>query len=170
MNEADFRALGQLLEGLGLGFALSDAQGRPLVTNRLHRGAPAAASFCSISTARALLRNVDPDHITYVLAKCRTHEAAKQIVAELRNEYPDISAFTSEEFSLKSQLHWLFKTKAGIALGYAAVLGLLVGAVVTSQTLYAATAASMFSTPSVSKSRSPTCMPSGGGSRICRGS
>jgi diguanylate cyclase (GGDEF)-like protein/PAS domain S-box-containing protein len=43
LNEADFRALGQLLEGLGLGFALSDAQGRPLVANRLHRGAPAAA-------------------------------------------------------------------------------------------------------------------------------
>src|SRR5262249_32830825 len=35
------------------------------------------------------------------------------------------------------------KTKAGIALGCAAALGLLVGAVVTSQTLYAATAASI---------------------------
>jgi putative ABC transport system permease protein len=40
-------------------------------------------------------------------------------------------------------LHWLTKTKAGIALGCAAALGLLVGAVVTSQTLYAATAASL---------------------------
>jgi ABC-type multidrug transport system fused ATPase/permease subunit len=40
-------------------------------------------------------------------------------------------------------MHWLLKTKAGIALGYAAALGLLVGAVVTSQTLYAATAASL---------------------------
>jgi putative ABC transport system permease protein len=40
-------------------------------------------------------------------------------------------------------MHWLIKTKAGLALGCAALLGLLVGAVVTSQTLYAATAASM---------------------------
>jgi putative ABC transport system permease protein len=40
-------------------------------------------------------------------------------------------------------MHWLVKTKAGIALGYAAALGLLVGAVVTMQTLYAATMASM---------------------------
>src|SRR5262249_7179919 len=32
---------------------------------------------------------------------------------------------------------------AGVALGYAALLGLLVGGVVTSQTLYAATAASL---------------------------
>lgn len=45
MNEADFRALAQLLEGLGLGFALSDRQGRPVVSNRLHRTAvPAARS------------------------------------------------------------------------------------------------------------------------------
>ena len=34
------------------------------------------------------------------------------------------------------------KTKAGIAIGYAAFLGLIVGMVVTSQTLYAATTAS----------------------------
>jgi putative ABC transport system permease protein len=44
---------------------------------------------------------------------------------------------------MRSRLHWLTKTKAGIALGCAAALGLLVGAVVTSQTLYAATAASL---------------------------
>ena len=58
-------------------------------------------------------------------------------------EYPNMAAFTSKEFSFRSQLHWLTKTKAGIAFGYAAALGLLVGAVVTSQTLYAAVAASL---------------------------
>jgi putative ABC transport system permease protein len=40
-------------------------------------------------------------------------------------------------------MHWLLKTRAGLVIGYAAVLGLLVGAVVTSQTLYAATVASI---------------------------
>src|ERR1700732_3357139 len=58
-------------------------------------------------------------------------------------KYDNVSAFTSEDFSVRSRLHWLTKTKAGIALGLAAALGLLVGAVVTSQTLYAATAASL---------------------------
>jgi len=53
-----------------------------------------------------------------------------------------MASFTSEDFSVHSRLHWLTKTKAGIALGYAAILGLLVGMVVTSQTLYAATTAS----------------------------
>ncbi len=99
--------------------------------------------FCNLSTARALLLRMPDRQVTYVLAKCKNPEDAPAIVEYLRKEYPDASSFTASEFSLKSRLHWLFKTKAGIALGYAALLGLLVGAVVTSQTLYAATAASM---------------------------
>lgn len=97
--------------------------------------------FCSVNTARPLLR-VFPDQITYVLGKCHNKEDATKVVEKLR-ENPNISAFTSWEFSFRSRMHWLTKTKAGIALGYAAALGLLVGAVVTSQTLYAATAASL---------------------------
>jgi putative ABC transport system permease protein len=54
-----------------------------------------------------------------------------------------MSVFTTQEFSTRSRVHWLTKTKAGIGMGFAALLGLLVGAVVTSQTLYAATAASL---------------------------
>ena len=56
--------------------------------------------------------------------------------------YPQLTALTADEFSARSRLHWLTTTKAGIAIGFTALLGLLVGAVVTSQTLYAATAAS----------------------------
>ena len=65
-------------------------------------------------------------------------------LVERLKDYPSkISAFTSEGFSIRSRVYWLTKTKAGIALGLAAALGLLVGAVVTYQTLYAATAASL---------------------------
>jgi len=97
--------------------------------------------FCSLTTGRALLR-MQPEQTTYLLARCRDRAGAAALVERLRG-YPDLSAFTSEEFSLRSRLHWLTKTKAGIALGFAAALGLLVGAVVTSQTLYAATVASI---------------------------
>jgi putative ABC transport system permease protein len=71
------------------------------------------------------------------------------VVARIREKYDtnvakrDMSVFTAAEFSWRSQMHWLFKTKAGVAIGYTALLGLLVGAVVTSQTLYAATVASL---------------------------
>src|SRR5947209_17378247 len=54
-----------------------------------------------------------------------------------------MSAFTSADFSHRSEMHWLTKTKAGAAMGVLSALGLLVGAVVTGFTLYAATASSI---------------------------
>jgi len=100
--------------------------------------------FCSLETSRNLIAIVLPKHhSTYILAKCKNPADVERIASELRELYPDdMSVFTSEKFSIRSRMHWLTKTKAGVALGYAALLGLLVGMVVTSQTLYAATMAS----------------------------
>jgi putative ABC transport system permease protein len=105
--------------------------------------------YCSVTTAKDLLGPLLPqDHVTFLIARCDSPERAKDVVAELNakyrtgEEYKDMTAFTAEEFSLRSRLYWLFRTKAGIAIGFAALLGLLVGALVTMQTLYAATMAS----------------------------
>jgi putative ABC transport system permease protein len=99
--------------------------------------------FCSLHTARHLLGPLLPaDHVTYLLVKCDSKERATQIAAELREQYgSDMGAYTAEEFSARSRWYWLFRTKAGIAIGYAAFLGLIVGAVITAQTLYSATTA-----------------------------
>jgi putative ABC transport system permease protein len=102
--------------------------------------------FCSRPTARHLLRNMTPrDTCTYFLIECHDPADAPAVAADLNKEYDgrhDMTVMTAEKFSSRSRWHWLIKTKAGIALGYTALLGLLVGMVVTSQTLYAATAAS----------------------------
>ena len=98
--------------------------------------------FCSIRTARPFLR-LREDQSVFFLARCKNPADAPAVAARLREQYPNMSTFTSPDFSFWSRMHWLTKTKAGIALGYAALLGLLVGGVVTSQTLYAATAASL---------------------------
>ncbi len=96
--------------------------------------------FCSVETAKTLLK--DPgDGVTYLVATCH-NPADAPAVAHRLNRYPQMTSFTAGEFSRRSRLHWLFTTKAGIAVGFTGLLGLLVGAVVTSQTLYAATAAS----------------------------
>jgi putative ABC transport system permease protein len=79
--------------------------------------------------------------VTYLVAKCTNPEDAWK-VARRMGGYSQLTALTADEFSARSRLHWLTTTKAGIAIGFTALLGLLVGAVVTSQTLYAATAAS----------------------------
>lgn len=99
--------------------------------------------FCSMHTARHLLGFLLPaDHVTYLLARCESPARSKEIVAELKERYSaDMGAYTAEEFSTGSRLYWLLRTKAGIAIGYAALLGLVVGSVITAQTLYSATAA-----------------------------
>jgi putative ABC transport system permease protein len=106
--------------------------------------------FCSVETAKRLLRTT-PRQATFLLAKCKDPADAPRVVDRL-NAYQrqiaydgkvKIEAYTQDQFSFRTRMHWLTKTRAGIALGLAAALGLLVGAVVTSQTLYAATAASL---------------------------
>jgi putative ABC transport system permease protein len=111
-------------------------------TVRGYRSLAGPFIFCSLYTARKLLHTSE-DQATFLLAKCRRPEEASEVVERLRAYPKKISPFTAAEFSLHSRWHWLTKTKAGIALGLAAALGLLVGAVVTSQTLYAATVASL---------------------------
>src|SRR5204863_4810453 len=73
---------------------------------------------------------------------CDTPERARQVARDLSQQYPDMRVYTADDFSTESRWYWLTRTRAGIALGYAALLGLLVGAVITAQTLYSATAAS----------------------------
>ena len=99
--------------------------------------------FCSVTTARKLLSYLLPaEHVTYLLVKTDGPAQAKAVVAALREQYTDITVNTAEEFSAKSQWYWLTRTKAGVAIGYAALLGLVVGAVITYQTLRSATMAS----------------------------
>jgi putative ABC transport system permease protein len=100
--------------------------------------------FCSLETARAIIYRI-PDHATFILAHCRNHADAERVAKRLRTSpqiHPSAAIFTSDEFSTRSRVHWMTTTKAGLALAFTACLGLVVGGVVTSQTLYAATVAS----------------------------
>jgi putative ABC transport system permease protein len=99
--------------------------------------------FCSVETARKLVALPSPQETVYLLAKCKNPTDAPAVAARLRRLYPDMGTYTKAEFSNKTRWHWLTATKSGIAVGGSALLGLIVGAVVTSQTLYAATAASL---------------------------
>ena len=99
--------------------------------------------FCNLNTARELMGPLLPyDHVTYLLMRCNSPQRAREVAAQLREEYPeDMVAYSAEDFSFRSRMYWLTRTKAGLAIGYAALLGLLVGAVITAQTLYSATTA-----------------------------
>jgi putative ABC transport system permease protein len=100
--------------------------------------------FCSLRTARMILPLFQgkPHDTMYLLARCREPAAAHELIEHLR-QFPELSAFTRDEFSRRTRVYWLTQTNAGIGMGCTAGLALLVGLVVTSQTLYAATAASL---------------------------
>jgi putative ABC transport system permease protein len=85
----------------------------------------------------------NPAQTMYVLARCHTPQEAATVVDRLRKAHPDMAVFTSAEFSRRTRSYWLIRSKAGTAMACTVVLALLVGLVVTSQTLYAATAASL---------------------------
>jgi putative ABC transport system permease protein len=161
VDESEFDRLG--IRGVGDYAEISGHKVRVANTTRGIKSLAGPYVLCNVETARPLLR-LSQDQTMFILARCR-NKADAAAVAQRLGEHrstqptswnyrsaeeavntplpPKMSAFTAESFSFHSRWHWLTKTKAGIALGCAAALGLLVGAVVTSQTLYAATVASL---------------------------
>ncbi len=97
--------------------------------------------FCSLETAKDLIM-LKPGQTVYVLGRCHDKEDVEGVVERLK-KYERMSVKTSEAFSHQSRMHWLTKTKAGLAMGFSCFLGLVVGAVVTRQSLYSATIASI---------------------------
>lgn len=137
IDESELDRLG--VKGIGDTAKISDQEVRIVGLLKGVKSLAGPYVFASIQTARPLLR-LTPDQTTYIIARSRDPKA---VVARLNTDFSeDLEAMTRDEFSLRTRMHWLLKTKAGFALGLAAALGLMVGAVVTSQTLYAATAAS----------------------------
>jgi putative ABC transport system permease protein len=138
VDKSDLSRLG--LNGVG---DTGEVLGHKVRVVGLVEGLPSFAGpyvFCSLRTAKPLL-HMNQNEVTYLLARCKNPLDAPRVVERMRG-YDDLAVFTRDDFSLQTRIHWLTTTKAGIALGYTAILGLLVGAVVTSQTLYSATAAS----------------------------
>jgi putative ABC transport system permease protein len=103
-----------------------------------------AGVYGSQRTARHFLPGrFRQDQCSYLLARCQHAADAKKVVERLSQRYPDMEVLTNEDFSLRTRLYWLTKTKAGLAMAFGAVLGLVVGALITSQTLYAAAIGSL---------------------------
>lgn len=140
VDVADLGLLG--LEG-SVGETAEVAGRRVRLVGLLHRGPSNLMPmiFCSLRTARMLLPEVGrhPRHTMYLLARCRRHDQVEPLVNRLRQEYPDMGIFDQDSFAWRTSMHWLIKTRAGVILSFSTVLALAVGALVTGQTLYAAT-------------------------------
>jgi putative ABC transport system permease protein len=98
--------------------------------------------FASLSTAQRLLDRTGRggEETTYFLLKLAHPELSERVRAQLtptgrRQLY---NVWQAQAFSVQSQRYWLFESGAGVGAGFASLLGLAVGAVITSQTLMAA--------------------------------
>lgn len=75
----------------------------------------------------------------YILIDVMEGADPQSVKAMLAQRIRDVDVRTTDEFALATQTYWMLTTGAGAALLSAAILGLVVGIVVVSQTLYATT-------------------------------
>lgn len=94
--------------------------------------------FTDIKTARHL-SNLGEERQNYVLVRVAPGHEPATVRDAIRAKIPEVDAYTRDEFAKRSYLYWLITTGAGFSLIIAAALGLIVGIVVTAQTLYATT-------------------------------
>ena len=100
----------------------------------------------SVATARTLDRSLAaPDTVTYYLAGLWTPERAEAVRARLSR--PEAGSrfeiWTAGDLAGRSVRYWLLESGAGIGFVFATIIALMVGTLITSQTLMAAVAASM---------------------------
>ena len=94
--------------------------------------------FTSLAGARAYL-GLERHRATYVLVGLRPGANLDAVRSALLAKLRQAEVLTTAEFRRRTVGHWLFGTGAGSALIAGAGLGVLVGAVVVGQSLYAGT-------------------------------
>jgi len=95
--------------------------------------------FMSLKHALLYDQRHRDDEITYVLIRCRQGADVKAVQANMRQLIKHVDVLTSDEFAGRTARYWMLGTGAGIGVILTAVLGVLVGAIIASQTLFATT-------------------------------
>jgi putative ABC transport system permease protein len=78
-----------------------------------------------------------PEQCSYFLVKLSPDADADTVCRAIRQRLPEVEAYPRGEYAWLSINYWLTRTGLGISFGAATLLGLLVGAVIVAQTLYA---------------------------------
>lgn len=117
---------GRLVKVVGLTRGLNSIGGANVIT--------------SLATARSLAPSEGgSEEVGYFLVKLRDSAAADRVRSELspHSIQPPYSVWTAAQFSKISQLYWLLESGLGLGFAFSAGIGLLIGIVITSQTLKA---------------------------------
>ena len=82
---------------------------------------------------------ISPEYTMFLLVNIAPGAEVRSIQRSLQAKLPEADVLTKREFSNQARFFWSIETGAGGALLIAALLGFLVGLVVVSQNIYAAT-------------------------------
>jgi putative ABC transport system permease protein len=107
-----------------------------------------AVGGVNVLTSFATARSLDPstaEQVTFYLLGLKPGFASRQVLNEIGDtgSFARYSVWAADELSLRSQSYWLLESGAGIGSGFASLLALIVGVVITSQTLSGAILASI---------------------------
>ena len=104
-------------------------------------GVNVVASFATARTLAPETANLP----TFLLVRLKSGYSAEVVAQEIADttRVSRYSVWTANDFSIRSQTYWLLESGAGIGSGFASLLALLVGLVITSQTLSGAILASI---------------------------
>ena len=109
------------------------------------RSVGGVAAIASFETGRRFDESLRRDEPHYVLLGLLPQADIQRVAQEIADTVspPRYSVSVAPEFSRRSQLYWLLESGVGIGAGFAALLALMVGVVIASQTLSAAILASL---------------------------
>ena len=102
----------------------------------------------NVVSSHATARSLAPEtanQVYFYLVRLYPGYEPETVVQELsdKSSLPRYSVWSATSFSIQSQAYWLLESGAGIGSGFASVLAMIVGIVITSQTLAAAILASL---------------------------
>jgi putative ABC transport system permease protein len=92
--------------------------------------------FTSIEDAILYDKRYRADEITYVLVRCKAGEVVSEVADRLRANLRSVEVLTSAEFKRRTAEYWMIGTGIGFTVVMTAVLGVIIGALVISQTLF----------------------------------
>jgi putative ABC transport system permease protein len=121
----------------------TELEGKRVIVGGISQGIRTFTSapfvFTSIENALDYVPYYRDDEISYVLAKVSPESNIQDVQDTLTQSITNVEVLTTAEFADRSVRYWMLETGAGITVIITAILGLLVGAVIMSQTLFAIT-------------------------------
>lgn len=127
------------ITGLGQTVEINDRRARVVgFTSGIRSFTTSPFVYTSVQNAVRYAKLQESDTL-YILVRTTPGADVQAVKAELARRLRTVDVYGTAEFARKTQSYWLFSTGAGFTVLIAALMGLIVGIVVVSQTIYAST-------------------------------